>query len=140
MDTTTHKRPYLAAVPEGVKGFTLVEILVVVAIIAILAAIAVPMFTTYRLKAYKSQLDSDSKNAYTAAQGYLVDNQSATVTSLGDLLVGGYQQTGGVSFLNGSMSQTGGNIEIFSSTLKGLGLDNNAVNFANGNISLVNAP
>ncbi len=140
MDTTTHKRTYLAAIRKGVKGFTLVEILMVIAIIAILAAIAVPRFTTYRLKAYKSQLDSDSKNIYTAAQAYLVDNQSATITSLGDLIVGGYQQSGSVGFLNASMSQTGGNIEIISSTLNGLGLDNNAVIFANGTIFLVNAP
>ena len=34
------------------KGFTLVELLIVIAIIGILAAIAIPQFSTYRAKAF----------------------------------------------------------------------------------------
>lgn len=36
------------------KGFTLIEVMIVVAIIAILAAIAIPQFSTYRQKAYNA--------------------------------------------------------------------------------------
>jgi prepilin-type N-terminal cleavage/methylation domain-containing protein len=140
MDTTTHKRPYATAFHKGAKGFTLVELLIVVATIAILAAIAVPRYSKYMLRAYKTQLDSDSKNAYIAAQAYLADNQSATITSLSELNTGGYRQSDDVSFLNASMSQTGGNIEIFSTVLNARGLDNNSVIFANGTMSLANVP
>ncbi len=140
MDPESGPWAQTAAFHKGVKGFSLVEILIVVAIIAILASIAVPWFTTYRLKAYKAQLDSDSKNVYTAAQAYLADNQSATITSLSELTAGGYQQSGGVIFLNASMSQTGGKVEILSSALNALGRDNNSVILANGTMLLTNAP
>jgi len=55
------------------KGFTLIELLIVVAIIGILAAIAIPQFSSYRQKAFNSAAQSDLKTVRTSMEGFYTD-------------------------------------------------------------------
>jgi len=65
------------------KGFTLIELMIVIAIIGILAAIAIPQFNAYRKRSYNSSAVADLRNAATAQEAYFVDEStycSATST------------------------------------------------------------
>jgi len=57
------------------KGFTLIELLIVVAIIGILAAIAIPQFSSYQQKARNSAATSDTRNIKTGLEAFYADNQ-----------------------------------------------------------------
>jgi len=62
------------------EGFTLIELMIVIAIIGILAAIAIPQFSAYRTRSFNSAAQADLRNATTAQEAYFVDNQSYTST------------------------------------------------------------
>ena len=58
------------------KGFTLIELMIVVAIIGILAAIAIPNFLKFQAKSKQSEAKTNLKGIYTAETGYFGENNS----------------------------------------------------------------
>ncbi len=58
------------------KGFTLIELMIVVAIIGILAAIAIPQFSSYRVKAFNAAALSDLHTVKLAEESQYADSQT----------------------------------------------------------------
>jgi prepilin-type N-terminal cleavage/methylation domain-containing protein len=63
------------------KGFTLIELLIVVVIIGILAAIAIPKFSSTREKAYISAMKSDLRNLSNQQELYYADNYTYSTSN-----------------------------------------------------------
>lgn len=105
---------------EREGGFTLVELLIVIIIIGILAAIAIPIFLNQRNKAYDAAAKSDLKGMQVAEESYLSDFSTYTtaVTGTTSLTSEGFKPSssttntvvgivGGTSWCLKSVSQTG---------------------------------
>ncbi|OLD37932.1 MAG: hypothetical protein AUI21_07970 [Nitrospirae bacterium 13_1_40CM_2_62_10] len=76
---------------KGNKGFTLIELMIVVAIIGILAAIAIPNFMTYQAKSRQSEAKVNLGGVFTTATSYFAENNTFS-TATGDTL--GYKPAG----------------------------------------------
>ena len=68
------------------RAFTLIELLIVVVIIGILAAIAIPKFANTKGKANAAALKTDLRNLSTAEEAYFFEN-SAYTTNITNLQI-----------------------------------------------------
>jgi type IV pilus assembly protein PilA len=71
------------------SGFTLIELMIVIAIIGILAAIAIPQYSRYREMSFNAGALSDARNCYTAAQAYFATWLGGEITNV-NALTGDY--------------------------------------------------
>lgn len=67
---------------KNIKGFTLIELMIVVAIIAILAAIAYPSYTQYKIRTNRAEVQSEMMNIAQRLQSYYVINHNYTNAKL----------------------------------------------------------
>ncbi|MBP7766414.1 MAG: prepilin-type N-terminal cleavage/methylation domain-containing protein [Syntrophaceae bacterium] len=99
---------------SGQKGFTLIELMIVIAIIGILAAIAIPQFVSYRQKGYNTQAKGELKSFYTACQAYFADKPGVEDCDL-DLVSGTFQPSTVVS-ISTVTGQTMNNVTAYHSS------------------------
>lgn len=75
------------------KGFTLIELMMVIAVVGTLATIAISNYITYRRRGYKAAANEDARNAHIAAQAYLHEWPDKSISSVGILCSYGFVQT-----------------------------------------------
>jgi prepilin-type N-terminal cleavage/methylation domain-containing protein len=77
-------------------GFTLIEILIIIAILGILAVIAIPQFISYRSRAIDAQMKSDLRNAAVTIESYFT-KRSVYPASIDEVYALDFQPTDGVT-------------------------------------------
>ena len=115
------------------KGFTLIELMIVVAIIGILAAIAIPNFLKYQAKSKQSEAKVNLKGVFTSETSYFSENNTyVPLLTLSNFALAGNNARYAYG-ANGTTKEAG------NVTCTGCTIANPAVNVLNGCLAATNA-
>jgi prepilin-type N-terminal cleavage/methylation domain-containing protein len=95
-------------------GFTLVEIMIVVAIIALLAAIAVPNFLRSRKRSQATRILEDLRMLDSACDQYAIENSKGSGSSIGFADIQLYLKTGTALYNSGGTDLLGNSYGVFT--------------------------